>query len=121
MNPIIPIIDATIDPKFEFLPFFFDIIIMPKVIEVIPEIRTRIPVKISITRKTLVIQANCFPISPTILNEAIDKMAAVIIRQVKVAFVLKKAGNTEAIDRMITNLNDVIREILSVEKPKIKQ
>jgi DNA-binding PadR family transcriptional regulator len=57
----------------------------------------------------------------TILNEAIDKMASVIIRQVKVAFVLKKAGNTEAIDRMISNLNDVIKEILSAEKPKIKQ
>ncbi len=48
-------------------------------------------------------------------------MAAVIIRQVKVAFVLRKAGNTEAIDRMISNLNDVIKEILSAEKPKIKQ
>lgn len=57
----------------------------------------------------------------TILNEAIDMMASVIIRQVKVAFVLKKAGNTEAIDRMVSNLNEVIKEILSAEKPKIKQ
>jgi hypothetical protein len=44
MNPIIPIIDATIDPKFEFLPFFFNTIIMPKAIAVIPEIRIRMPV-----------------------------------------------------------------------------
>ena len=57
----------------------------------------------------------------TILNQAIDLMASVIIREVKVAFVLEKAGEREAIDKMISNLNEVIKEILAIEKPKIKQ
>ncbi|MHB1440119.1 MAG: PadR family transcriptional regulator [Cuniculiplasma sp.] len=57
----------------------------------------------------------------TILNEAIDLMALTIIRQVKVAFVLKKDGNNEGIDRMIQLINDSIKQVLQTEKPKVKQ
>ncbi len=56
-----------------------------------------------------------------ILNEAIDQMAATIIRQVKVAFVLNKEDHNYLIERMNNEINDVIKQILYEIRPKVKQ
>ena len=54
-----------------------------------------------------------------ILNETIDQLAGIIIRQVKVAFVLNKSGNSDAVKELKVDLNRVVSEILSLHRPKI--
>jgi DNA-binding PadR family transcriptional regulator len=55
-----------------------------------------------------------------ILNDAIDLMANTIIRQVKVAFELKKDEKVGAIEEMIGEINEVVKQILIKNKPRVK-
>lgn len=56
----------------------------------------------------------------TVLNRTINELAPVIIRMVKVGFVLNKNGTEEGVEDIVKATNQLISQILNAYRPKVE-